>query len=444
MDIFGYNVSLSGVTPSTPQPSAPASAPSGGTQSWGAAALSRAADLGRQFDAGVHTAGAWADKHIDATTEAATKGIEQGTLWAGQKVHQGADAVRSQVTGNDAISQAVRDHVTSAEMVTRTGIGVVGGVAQEGASLVGTAAKVGSTVTQMALSQTRSQEVVTGLANTVANGATAAYDYGKSVIADPTRLGSDATGAWNSVSAPYKQAIGEGHAPETFGMTAGHVLTYVVPVAAGLHAAAWATRATEAVLDTTKVLEAGGTITRTATEAVAKTGVETVAKTGTEVASTASRETVAHEGVQSAQVSTQAPGAANTVGSTSVTTKPALLPGEGQVGTYRDLVAAGSKGDNITPHHIPSANRMAAEGVSKGDGIAINMEQPSPGVGGRHRATFTYGSQADSAMTPRNALAAGVRDARKIYSSDGLYTPQIRSALQQVIDLNKVSHPTVS
>jgi hypothetical protein len=120
-----------------------------------------------------------------------------------------------------------------------------------------------------------------------------------------------------------------------------------------------------------------------------------------------------------------------------------LLPGEGMVGTYDDLIAAGVKGDNITPHHIPSANRMALEEVSQGDGIAINMEQPFPGVGGRHRATFTYGTQADIAMTPRDALAAGVWDARQIYRADGLYTPQIRSSLQELIQMNKANHPII-
>ena len=35
--------------------------------------------------------------------------------------------------------------------------------------------------------------------------------------------------------------------------------------------------------------------------------------------------------------------------------KNSLLPGEGDIGTYRDLLDAGEVGDNITPHHIPSA-----------------------------------------------------------------------------------------
>ncbi len=120
-----------------------------------------------------------------------------------------------------------------------------------------------------------------------------------------------------------------------------------------------------------------------------------------------------------------------------------LLPTEGNVGTYRDLIRVGSKGDDITPNHIPSANRMAREGVSSGDGIAINMEHPFPGVGGRHRRTFTFGTQADINMSARDALAAGVWDARAIYRADGLYTPQMRSNLQDLIRMNKSQHPTI-
>lgn len=118
-----------------------------------------------------------------------------------------------------------------------------------------------------------------------------------------------------------------------------------------------------------------------------------------------------------------------------------LLPGEGAVGTYDDLIKAGSKGDNITPHHIPSANHMARNGVAKGDGIAINMEHPHPGVGGRHRDTFTYGTQADLNLTPRQALGAGISDARRIYMQDGLYSPQIRQQLQELIRQNRAANP---
>ena len=118
-----------------------------------------------------------------------------------------------------------------------------------------------------------------------------------------------------------------------------------------------------------------------------------------------------------------------------------LLPTEGNVATFRVLQRAGSKGDNITPHHIPSANHMARQGVKKGDGISINMEQPR--TGGRHRRTFTYGNQADANMSSRNALAAGVRDARRIYQQDGLYNSNIRGQLQTLINQNKSTYPHI-
>ena len=131
------------------------------------------------------------------------------------------------------------------------------------------------------------------------------------------------------------------------------------------------------------------------------------------------------------------------VGGEAAAEGKSLLPGEGNVGTYDDLIAAGRKGDNITPHHIPSAKHMAQHGVARGDGIAINMEHPVPGVGGRHRATFTYGTSADVNMSPRDALAAGVRDARRIFQSDGVYSPEVRAQLQQLIRLNKTAYPAV-
>ena len=118
-----------------------------------------------------------------------------------------------------------------------------------------------------------------------------------------------------------------------------------------------------------------------------------------------------------------------------------LLPGEGDVGTYRDLVNAGTKGDDITPHHIPSANHMKQHGVSKGDGISINMEHSHPGSGGRHRETFTYGTRADDALSPRDALARGVLDTKRIYEAHGLYGPEIRRALQELILRNKEANP---
>lgn len=84
---------------------------------------------------------------------------------------------------------------------------------------------------------------------------------------------------------------------------------------------------------------------------------------------------------------------------------------------------------------------MKQHGVSKGDGIAINMEHPHPGAGGRHRQTFTYGSRADEALSPRDALGRGVRDAKRIYEQEGLYGPDIRRALQDLIEQNRRANP---
>ena len=120
-----------------------------------------------------------------------------------------------------------------------------------------------------------------------------------------------------------------------------------------------------------------------------------------------------------------------------------LLPNELDVGTYKDLVKAGSKGDNITPHHMPANDFMNANGVSKNDGISMNMEQPHPGKGGRHRQTATYGRKSDKTVSARTSLARDLWDARRIYQRDNLYSPKVREALLKVIRLNKKNHPNL-
>ncbi len=118
-----------------------------------------------------------------------------------------------------------------------------------------------------------------------------------------------------------------------------------------------------------------------------------------------------------------------------------LLQGEGRVGTFRELEKFGRKGDNLTPNHIPQDAYMKIYGVKRTEGIAIMMEQPVPGVGGRHRLTQTYGSRPNAGISPRKELASDIGDVRNIYKNDGVYTPEIRSALQEVIELNKQSFP---
>ena len=126
-----------------------------------------------------------------------------------------------------------------------------------------------------------------------------------------------------------------------------------------------------------------------------------------------------------------------------------LLPGEGKVGTYEELIDAGTRGDNITPHHMPSAKYMKTKAeVHKNDGVSMNMEHPHPGKGGRHRQTETYGMTGKKLdaylnLEPRDALARDIIDARNIYIKEGLYTPEIRSGLLEVIKLNKTKYPNI-
>ena len=90
---------------------------------------------------------------------------------------------------------------------------------------------------------------------------------------------------------------------------------------------------------------------------------------------------------------------------------------------------------------MPSAAYMEAQGVARGDGISMFMEQPTPGSGGRHRMTASYGTQPDFSLNPRQALARDVMDARSIYREQGLYTPEIRQSLQNVIQQNLNTYP---
>lgn len=119
----------------------------------------------------------------------------------------------------------------------------------------------------------------------------------------------------------------------------------------------------------------------------------------------------------------------------------ALLPSEGKVSTYGELSRAGKRGDNLTPHHIPSAEYMQARGVPYERGVAINVEHPGYGAG-RHRLTRTYGwrniTLASAAETPRQALARDVWDLRRIYATQG---HEIRQPLQALIEKNKTLYP---
>jgi hypothetical protein len=82
---------------------------------------------------------------------------------------------------------------------------------------------------------------------------------------------------------------------------------------------------------------------------------------------------------------------------------------------------------------------LKAPNYTRDRGIAIMMEHPIPGSGGRHRQTLSYGQSPDPSLSPRQTLAKEVRDLYNIYSNQKLYTPEIRQSLQQIIDSNRLT-----
>jgi hypothetical protein len=117
---------------------------------------------------------------------------------------------------------------------------------------------------------------------------------------------------------------------------------------------------------------------------------------------------------------------------------------DGELAVARHGSQAKKVGDNITGHHMPTANHMLKKhGIKSKEGISMMMEHPHPGSGGRHRETITYGTQADLNMSSRSTLALGIRDARRIYQAHGLYSKEVHDALYKVIEKNKSTFPEI-
>ncbi len=119
-----------------------------------------------------------------------------------------------------------------------------------------------------------------------------------------------------------------------------------------------------------------------------------------------------------------------------------LLPNEGDIGMYKDPIKAGSPGDDITPHHMPSKEFLVRKlewdsKKAKNDGMAMNVEQPK--TGGRHRRTETYGRNMTNeekayyySLEPRDAF--DLLNLRKIYMEDNAYKeilPNLREYARQ-------------
>ena len=109
------------------------------------------------------------------------------------------------------------------------------------------------------------------------------------------------------------------------------------------------------------------------------------------------------------------------------------------------MLKLGRRGDNLTPHHVPSNAYMKAKvkDYTTNQGIAIMMEHLSPGKGGRHRQTSSYGKIPDLTLSPRQILAQEVSDVRSIYLSQRLYDSAIRKSLRTLIKLNKETWSTI-
>jgi filamentous hemagglutinin len=69
-------------------------------------------------------------------------------------------------------------------------------------------------------------------------------------------------------------------------------------------------------------------------------------------------------------------------------------------------------------------------------------EQPTPGIGGRHREIHKTLKNQNPKLEPRTALREGINKVREIYKKDGLYK-EIRPNLLEVIKKNKEKFPNL-
>ncbi len=126
--------------------------------------------------------------------------------------------------------------------------------------------------------------------------------------------------------------------------------------------------------------------------------------------------------------------------------KEALKKNELKVDNYEKLVMnrprakkVGEQTEQLDAHHMPSNNYIKNKGVSKEDGVAIEM-QPA-----RHTQTRTYGNKnKDPELlkeTPREALGRDIKDVKKVYQENGQYNANVRESLQEVAKKNKEQFP---
>ncbi len=176
---------------------------------------------------------------IGDATEAGRNGITSAVNWTGSQIGNAADAARSHITGDDILSQGLRNAIGNAESITRFQVGFTGGVLREGVGLLGTVGQLGVTASELQVSAEARQELASNVVGAVGNAADATGRYLESAVQDPSRIGADVSRAWDATTDAvggtldrYGQAIAEGRTEE-IGMDVGTVATYVVPVGGG-------------------------------------------------------------------------------------------------------------------------------------------------------------------------------------------------------------------
>ncbi len=100
----------------------------------------------------------------------------------------------------------------------------------------------------------------------------------------------------------------------------------------------------------------------------------------------------------------------------------------GDVGGYKDLISRGTKGDSLTPHHMPQGSLSGYYGFDYEKGGAIVMDAST------HAMTYTYGGKGIGTMNRiisgglsfRQALAGSIWDYRRL-------VPNSNSSIRQLI-----------
>jgi hypothetical protein len=459
--IFGFTVSAPKL-PSWNQVRSTVTHTAQAATQMGRSALSHARNLGAQGvdlgrraianpDRAVRELASAARGGIHRVETAAQNGIRSGVMATGRVIHSGANAARSMVHGNGVVAQVTRGAITHVENQARFTVGVVGGLAKEGAGLVGTVATVGTYATELQYSQSARTAFGHAITSGVSRGSVAVADYARSVAANPSRVASDVRGAaattWNAGSgfvhgqiARHEAAFRRGEGPETIGMTTGQVASYFIPVGAGAKAAATGVRGAEAIAvggARTLVRDGGGAALRAA-------GAET--RVGTLAASPAARQAAEVSGARLLKGAEAGGGTVRVARSGGVTAQDlaaASRQSGREVALYRNtatnerFVAVGTntgvevpQGSRVIVHTQPGTGAAAVRASVADEAALSRLGQRSSVIidqGGtsatRFRATEEGAALAKGRSGPVELNSPKVNDPGKVLRDAGIEPP---------------------